>query len=274
MTAITHPVESQGSQLSQTATAQPGHSYADLADLALAAPIVAHVQVRRSVPLRNEDAGAGVPAGHRRFYIESNLLSLIRGPDEMPVSVSYLVDLPNNERGRAARIAKRAEYLLLAAPVAGRPGELRLVARDALLAYSPETADRVRAILREAIAPGAPPRITGIGRAFHVSGSLPGESETQVFLQTSDNRPISLSVRRRPGELPAWSVALGEVVDEAAGPPQRDTLLWYRLACTLPRSLPAASLADASAEEGRAILGDYMLVMQRLGPCTRSRNRA
>ena len=100
--------------------------------------------------------------------------------------------------------------------MAGRAAELRLAARDAQLPFSPEAAARLRAILREASAPGAPPRITGIGRAFHVPGSLPGESETQIFLQTADNRPISLNVLRRPGEQPRWSVALGEMVDEAA----------------------------------------------------------
>ena len=73
----------------------------------------------------------------------------------------------------------------------------------------PATAERLRAIVREARAADAPPRITGIGRAFHVPGSLPGESETQIFLQTADSRPISLSVLRRPGEQPRWSVALG-----------------------------------------------------------------
>ena len=68
-----------------------------------------------------------------------------------------------------------------------------------------------------------------IGNAFHVAGSLPGEGETQMFLTTADARPVSLSILRRPGEQPRWAVALAEIVDEAAGPPQRDTFLWYRL---------------------------------------------
>jgi hypothetical protein len=129
-------------------------------------------------------------------------------------------------------------------------------------------------VLREATAPRAAPRISGIGKAFHVPGSLPGESETQIFLNSADNRPLSLSILRRPGEAPRWSVALSEIVDEGAGAPVRDTLLWYRLACGLPRWLPRQSLGELEPQAATAVQADYQLVLQSLGPCTRSRRRA
>ena len=153
------------------------------------------------------------------------------------------------------------------------PRQAALVSPDAQLPYTPETAERLRAILREAGAAGAPAQITGIGRAFHVPGSLPGESETQIFLQTQDERPISLNVLRRPGEQPRWSVALSRMVDEAAAPPAPDTLLWYRLACTLPGRLPGDVLRNSAPEEAQAIQADYRLVMEGLGACTRTRPR-
>ena len=78
---------------------------------------------------------------------------------------------------------------------------------------------------------------------------------------------------RRPGEQPRWSVALGEMVDDAAETVRRDTLLWYRLACTLPQALPAASLSEASGDEARAIRADYRLVTESLGRCLRNRPR-
>jgi hypothetical protein len=255
---------------SQSLPAAPALTYADLADLALAAPVAAHVRVRRADALSQREAPT-VPAGHRRFLIEADLVALIRGTGGLPGRVSYLVDLPNDSRGRPARVRRGTEYLLLAAPVAGRAAELRLAARGAQLPFSAEAAARLRSILREATAANAPPRITGIGRAFHVPGSLPGESETQIFLQTADNRPISLNVLRRPGERPRWSVALGEMVDEAAETPRPDSLLWYRLACTLPPALPGSSLSEASADEARAIRADYRLVSEGLGRCVRNR---
>jgi hypothetical protein len=77
---------------------------------------------------------------------------------------------------------------------------------------------------------------------------------------------------RRPGERPRWSVALSEIVDEAATPPARETLLWYRLACALPATLPAQSLAEGTSEQdAAAIRADYRLVLDSLGPCGRTR---
>ena len=131
----------------------------------------------------------------------------------------------------------------------------------------------LRSIVREASGPDPAPRIVGIGRAFHVPGSLAGESETQFFLLTADNRPISLTVLRRPGEQPRWSVALSEIVDDSAAAPAPGTLLWYRLACTLPARLPPDALSEASPEENQAIQTDYRLVMEGLGACVRTRVR-
>ena len=76
---------------------------------------------------------------------------------------------------------------------------------------------------------------------------------------------------RRPGERPRWAVALGEMVDNSAAPPEPETLLWYRLACTLPAALPRASLSDATPEEARAIAADYRLIVEGLGRCLRTR---
>jgi hypothetical protein len=261
--AFGQPVESQ------TITAPAAVTYADLADLALAAPLVAHVRVERARALSEREMPT-VPAGYRRFLVEAEVVSLIRGPAAVAQQIRYLADVPN-EGGRAARIRRRTEFLVLGAPVPNRPGEIRLVAPDAQLPYDAATADRLRALLRESMAPNAAPRITGIGRAFSVPGSLPGESETQIFLQTADGRPISLNVLRRPGESPRWSVALSEIVDDAAAPPEPETLLWYRLACTLPPALPRQSLQEASADEARTITADYRLIKERLGPCARNR---
>jgi hypothetical protein len=251
--------------------AQPAvPTYADLADLALAAPVAAQVRVAKAVPVKAERA-PGLKPGWARFYVEAGLVSLIRAPQSLPARLSYLVDLPLDAKGKASKLRKGSEFLLLAAPVAGRPGELRLIAPDAQLPFTPERAATLRSIIREASSESAPPRIAGIGRAFHVPGSIRGESETQLFLQTAEGAPVSLTVLRRPGESPQWAVALSEIVDEAAAPPAPGTLLWYRLACGLPRTLPRQSLAEAEGESAAAIEADYRLVLERLGPCVRTR---
>jgi len=270
-----------------------GPSYADLADLALAAPVAAHVRLRRALPLKPAEA-AGVAPGFTRFYIEADIVALIRGEAGMPTQVSYLIDLPNEGRGRPARPAKKSEWLIFARTVPGRPGELQLTARDAQLPFSAAAAERTRAILREALAPDAAAALIGIGRAFHVPGVLPGASETQIFLladsgrpltttvpvsdgrlvvlQTPTSQPVSLTIRREPGQAPTWFVSLSEFVDAGATRPPPDSLLWYRLACFLPDQLPPASLTEAPEHEA-AIQADYRLVREELGACVRTRGR-
>lgn len=264
------------------ATALPAHAqpenqqglqnltYADLADLGAGAPVVAHLRLRNADRL-NEREATTVRPGHTRFEIEADVVALIRGTGGMPTRVRYLVDLPNDSRGRPPRITRRSEFLVMATRVPTRPDELRLVTADAQIAYSPAAAETLRGIVREASATDAPPRIVGIGRAFSVPGNLPGERETQFFLLTADQRPISLTVLRRPGEQVRWSVALGEIVDEGAVPPSPNTLLWYRLACTLPGRLPADALSEATPEERPAIETDYRVIREGLGPCARTR---
>ncbi len=248
-----------------------GLTYADTADLALGAPVTAHVTVRRARPLRAEQA-IGVPPGHSRFLIDADLTALIRGEPGTPAQVRYLADFPNDARGRPLRPERGSQWLVFARAVQGRPGELQLVAADSAIPYDAATAQRVRDIVRAELEGDALPAVSAIGRAFHVPGALPNTGETQIFLQTARSQPISITVAREADSQPRWFVSLSEFVDAGASQPQPDSLLWYRLACFLPAQLPAASFADAR-EHAQAIQRDYQFVRQGLGPCPRNRSR-
>ena len=256
---------------SQTVAVQaplPAIGYADLADLAFAGQVAVIVTVHDTVHLKDADA-AGVAPGFARFYIEGDVNALIAGRGGIPASVSWIADVPMASANRLPKL-KKAKLILLARPVPGKQGMLQLVSRNAQLAWSPETEQRLRAILSEANGSSAPPVVTGVGHAFHVAGSIPGEGETQIFLKTADNRPVSLNIQRHPGEDPRWTVSLGEIVDDAAAAPQRDTLLWYRLACALPPSLPDDAIADQQPDDAKAAQDDYKLVLDGLGRCGRT----
>jgi hypothetical protein len=246
-----------------------GLGYADLTDLVLAAPVIADATVRSVSRIKGAEA-AGVPADRARLYVEVDVTALIRGAQGLPPRIGYVLDIPLDSRGRVPNL-KKTRVLVLARRVAGSMDQVQLVARDAQLPWTPDADSRLRAIAREVLAADAPPVITGVGNAFHVPGALPGEGETQVFLTTADQRPVSLSVLRRPGEQPRWAVALSEIVDEAAAPPARDTLLWYRLACALPATLPERSTAALEAADAQVAQEDYRFVIGALGECGRTR---
>lgn len=253
---------------SQEFAGQPELTFADIADLTLGAAIVATARIDRARRL-DEERAAGVAPNHVRFYVEAELEALIRSADAVPARVSYLVDVPRDADGRRPRIRDR-QVILLAATVTGRRGELQLIAPDAQMDWTVEREQVIRSLLSEATSDDAPGTVTGVGNTFSVPGTLPGESETRIFLATSDGRPVSLSILRRPNQRPRWSVSLGEIVERASPPPRRETLLWYRLACFLPDRLPS-SMENMDREQIAVARADYRLVIQDLGYCPRQR---
>lgn len=254
--------------VTQPSTSRSALSYSDILDLADKAPLVANVRIRHIIALKPEQAGI-VPAGHRRLFIEADVTGLIRGEAGISPAVTYLYDAPLDARGKVPKL-KKAQVILFAR-AGGRPGEIQLIAPDAQITATPAELDRVKAVLSALVAPNAPPRILDLGDAFHVAGTVAGEGETQVFLRTENGDPVSLSILRRPGQAPYWAVALGEIVDEAARPPEPGTLLWYRLACTLPATLPARAVRTLSVQDAQAARADYDLVIAALGSCGRTR---
>ncbi|RYD65395.1 MAG: hypothetical protein EOP58_07625 [Sphingomonadales bacterium] len=229
------------------------------------APLILDARIRSATRLTVKEAPDVIP-GRARFYIEADVLALIRGTGAMPVRVIYVADVPLSARGKEPKL-KKQRVLLFARPVPGRADQIQLTGLDSQRIYLPGLDSLVRSITQEAVAATAPPAVTGVGNAFHVPGSLPGEGETQVFLTTQSNEPVSLQIVRSPGQTARWSVSLGDIVDNSAPPPSRDTLLWYRLACGLPRSLPAGSLEADDPDNARIAAEDYATVIAALGPC-------
>lgn len=248
--------------------ADPDLSYADLVDLALPANVVLKAEVRKAVRLKPEEA-PGLPAGRARFYIEARTSALLIGPD-LGESTRFLADVPLDARGKPPKLG-RAPVLVLARTVPERPGELQLVAPDAMLPLTPAREATLRAILTETAQSDAPPAITALREALHVSGNLAGEGETQLFLGTATGAPVSISVLRRPGQPATWGVSFTEIVDSAARPPLPATLAWYRLACGLPRRMPERANISATLADRRIAAEDYAQVLADLGLCLRKR---
>lgn len=255
---------------SETGATIAGQTYADLVDLALASPVVVRATIHRQFRLK-PDESPGLAPGFARLYFEADTTALLVGPD-LGESLRFLADVPTDAAGKVPKLAK-TPVMVFGKVVPNRPGELQLTAPDTMLPWTPALDSQIRAILTELIKPDAPPAITGVREALHVPGNLAGEGETQFFFATANARPVSISVVRRPGEPTRWGVSFGEIVDQAAQPPQPRTLAWYRLACALPPTLPAGAAISDSAADRQIAAEDYALVLRELGPCTRNRAR-
>lgn len=247
----------------------PVVSYADLADLAGPAAVVVKAQVRKVAEVEPERA-AGLRAGWARLYIEARTEAVLGGKTALGEALRYLADVPRDAKGKVPKLSKRS-VILFARPVAGRPGELQLVAPDAQLLWDLALEARVKALLGEFYAPSAPRAISGLREAIHVPGALAGEGETQFFLTTTGGEPAAITVTRAPGSEPRWAVSFSELVETGAPPPARETLAWYRLACFLPRQLVPGANVSSSPEDRQAAARDYRFVLEQLGPCPRLR---
>lgn len=262
--AIQPPVMAADSQVSVT----PAPTYADLADLADGAPLVVRAKVRK-VAVVEPTRAPGLRPGWARLYVEAKTEALIAGSAPLGEALRYLVDVPLDAKGKVPKIKKKS-VILFARTVAARPGELQLVAPDAQLLWDPQLENRVKALLGELYAAGAPQRITGVREAIHVPGDLAGEGETQIFLTAANGEPAAITVRRSPTAAPRWGVSFSELV-ASDGAPRRETLGWYRLACFLPAGLPSSANISEAQTDRVAAAQDYAYVMVQLGTCPRTR---
>lgn len=270
--ACAAPAESRAAESSQPAPATAGpalYTYADLADLADRSQLVLRAKVKKVAVLKPEQGAASRP-GMARVYVEAVTENLLTGPAAVGEALRYLADVRLDARGKLPKLRNQS-VLLFGAHVKDRPGEIRLAAPDAQVPWDAASEVTVREILRELYSPDAPRRVTGVQELIHVPGTLIGEGETQVFLKTEDGEPASITVLHHNGAPSHWGISWSEIVATTGQPPKPDTLVWYRLACFLPRSLLAGANLSATPADKAAAASDYAKVLSDLGPCGRSR---
>jgi hypothetical protein len=244
-------------------------SYADVADLVTISPLIIDTAIRNVQKVSPEQA-VGVPANLQRVLVEADVLALIRGQGGVMPRVRFVLDVPKDAKGKIPKL-KKLRLFLMGNTVAGRPGEIRLSRPNALMQWSAANDALVRSITKEAVQIDAPQRITGITSAFYSPGTVLGEGETQIFMKTEKEQPLSLSILSRPGQDKRWAVSTAEVIDESASAPAPFTLLWYRLACGLPRALSSDLVEAAESDNAARAQADYKFVIDSLGPCGRKR---
>ena len=246
-------------------------SYADIADLVVISPLIVDATVRKATKIPVEQA-IGVPTNLQRMLIEADVSALVRGNDGIAGQVRFLLDVPKDAKGKIAKL-KKQRFFLLGNKAAGLPGTIRLSRPDAVVEWSVGNDAMLRAITKEAVIIDAPQPIIGLTSAFHSPGTIIGEGETQIFVEAKGNQIYSLSVFSQPGSPKRWAVSTGEVIDESAIAPVRNSLLWYRLACGLPQTLDTKLVETPEVDSAAKAQADYRFIIASLGPCDRTRQR-
>lgn len=244
-------------------------AYADVADLVIISPMIADVVIKGTKNISAEQA-PNVPPTMQRMLVEADVTTLIRGQGGIAPRIKFLIDVPKDAKGKTPKL-KKQRFFVLGSQVPNKPDEVRLARPNALIIWSTANDALLRAIAQEALLIDAPPAVTGISSAFFSPGNTIGDGETQIFIDTANRTPMSLSIVSRQGQAKRWSISTSELIDESSTAPRAQTLLWYRLACGLPRSL-APDLVESSGDGNvTRAQADYKFVLDSLGPCGRKR---
>jgi hypothetical protein len=241
-------------------------SWTDWADLALAAPVVLSASIFDVDRLSKRET-ADLPPGEGRAIVRAGLSAALKGPGVLPAEAAWRWEGVLDPKGRPPFVAK-VPVLVFGVPLSGGGNPavqpLRLVSRHGQQPWSAEAEALVRDVLKQALDPAARGLMaTGVSDAFFTKGDVPGSSESQFFISTQAGQPLTLLVRRSPGQAPEVLAASGDLVDRAR-PIAPRTLLWRGLACGLPKGLPPALAVDA------ALAQDYAVARSAIGACGRT----
>jgi hypothetical protein len=243
-----------------TAETAPGLRYPALADLVVSSPVIVRAVIVKAQAIP-ERLAPGLAPGMARMLVTADVEAALVAPAAVPPKLSWLYDVKLDGRGRVPALRGRRVMAWLETP--GADGKATLTRAWGQQDWSEALATRVRALATEVTA-GRVPEITGVTNGFRVEGTVPGESESQFFLATKAGRPLTMVVLERPGQSLKVAVADGDIIDDSATSVMPETLLWYRLACGLPATLPVAAGGNDVA-----LANAWIGALASLGPCER-----
>lgn len=229
--------------------------YADLVELTQQAPVILRGQIIESARLKGEDAADNPPPGVRRL-VTLRASAVLKATDITPQDVKYLVDWVPADGGTEAPPLRGAQVLVFLRPSPTRDDFYSLVQRNGQIGATSQAEAEIRAVLGDGQAPYLRSlSITGVAGAFDWGDRV------QFLLDSSDRQRLSLDARPDG----ALTLVFDEATGEQASVAPR-TLLWYKLACTLPAKLPPAIVRDYATKTFKPAQA-YGALLNTLGPC-------
>lgn len=205
----------------------PGLTYADFADLAGAADVVALATVKSTATLPPERAGNVAP-GHARLYVEAQTSALLVG-NGLGESVSYLADVPLDARGGPGDLRIGRDQRQFAGPARHRvrealytPGNLAGEGETQIFLATPSAQPVSISLVRR---PGQPPRWGVSLGEIVASAARPPVRDTLAWYRLACFLPRALPPRANisdPGASAQQAAADYAQVMADLGPCERD----------------------------------------------------
>jgi hypothetical protein len=240
-------------------------SYAEMARLYLASPIIVRAQVRNESKLSKAEAAllAPVPAGQARQWLTVDLQSALKAPDMMPARVRFLWQGELAANGKPPKLKKQSMLLFLRqVETAGDNPSFGLTEIGAALPWTDGDEAHLRSVALEY---GL--SVKGMRQVFVTLSDGDTSARFVHFLFETRNGAPLVAIVEEQGQ--QWQMRTTTTdLDQDAQAVKPETLLWYHLACGLDLQAPDAVRRLPDRDERAFAERAWQAMHNLLGPCT------
>jgi hypothetical protein len=243
--------------------------YPVAARLYLSAPVVVRGLVKGQSKLAKKD-NAGLPplpADQGRAMLEMELQGALKAPDALPSTLKFLWQGPLDAKAKMPNFKKQILLAFLTSVTANGATGYGLIDVNSIKSWSQAEEAQLRAIASAAQDPAQRGLAIKAVRTAFVTVPEDGNSEPYVHIlfDTQNRAPLAAIMTK---QTTGWALRTTLTdLDQDAIAVQRQSLLWYHMACGLPASPPPAVANQASDAEKVLAVEAWSAMLEQLGPC-------
>jgi hypothetical protein len=250
--------------------AQPALTpYPVAARLYLSSPVVARGLVKSQTKLsKKENAGLpALPVGQGRAMLEAELQTVLKAPDALPGQLKFLWQGPLDAKGKVPAFKKQTLLLFLTPVTTNGATGYGLTDVNSVRPWLPAEDAQLRTIATAAQDPAQRGlAIEGVRTTFV---TVPEDSNSapyvHILFATTNNAPLAAILEKQSGK---WLLRTTLTdLDQDAVAIQRQSLLWYHMACGLAAEPPSNVTKQPTAAESALAREAWSGMLEQLGPC-------
>jgi hypothetical protein len=239
------------------------------ARLYLASPVVARALVKGQSKLGKKDSAAlpPLPAGQGRAMLDVELQGVLKAPDALPARLKFLWQGPLDAKGKVPGFKKQSLLLFLSTATAGGVTGYGLTDIASVRPWSPAEEAQLRSIAVAAQDPGQRGlAIKGVRTTFvTVPEDANSDPYVHILFATQNGAPLAAILEKQRGQ---WQLRTTITdLDQDAQLIQRQSLLWYHMACGLTVEPPSVVTAQPTDAERALAREAWTGMLEQLGPC-------
>jgi hypothetical protein len=244
-------------------------AYPVAARLYLSSPVVARALVKGQSKLGKKEAAAlpPLPPSQGRAMLEVELQGVLKAPDALPAKLKFLWQGPLDAKGKVPGFKKQTLLLFLSTATANGITGYGLTDVNSVRTWTAAEEAQLRAIAAAAQDPAQRGlAIKGVRTTF-VTVPENGDSDpfVHILFATQSGAPLAAILEQQGG---AWRLRTTITdLDQDAQAIQRQSLLWYHMACGLPAEPPSVVIRQPSAAESDMARAAWTAMLEQLGPC-------